>query len=151
MPREHSRSLPTSIRRVALAAVLACCPWAHADAEAPAAVPDYDGGALYAANCANCHGTYGEGDGIVTPSLSVVLQDLRYLAERNGGEFPEAFIREIVDGRAMRAAHGPDGMPIWGAEFARSEGFDEAAEARVSAKIQALVSFLSSIQITEAP
>jgi len=111
-------------------------------------VPVYDGGALYAANCANCHGTFGEGDGIVTPSLAVVLLDLRYLAERNDGAFPRAFIHEVIDGRAMRAAHGPKDMPIWGAELARSEGYDAAAEARVSAKIDALIAYLASIQIS---
>lgn len=150
MIRQHFPSLPPLTRALALAALLSGCTSVQADSGTVEPVPDYDGGALYAANCANCHGTYGEGDGIVTPSLSVVLQDLRYLAERNGGEFPAGFIHEIVDGRAMRAAHGPDGMPIWGAEFARGEGFDEAAEARVNAKIQALVSFLASIQIAEA-
>jgi len=152
MSTQRFRPVTTRIRLAALAAALVCCQqWAQADSGAGQSVPDYDGGALYAANCSNCHGTYGEGDGIVTPSLSVVLQDLRYLAERNGGEFPAEFIHEIVDGRAMRAAHGPDGMPMWGAEFARGEGFDEAAEARVSAKIHALVEFLDSIQIREAP
>ena len=151
MNRQRTLFRAHSARLAALAALLAACQWSWADPGAAVAVPEYDGSALYAANCANCHGTYGEGDGIVTPSLAVVLQDLRYLAERNGGEFPAEFIREIVDGRAMRAAHGPDGMPMWGAEFARGEGFDEAAEARVSAKIQALVDFLASIQITEAP
>ena len=111
-------------------------------------VPAYDGGALYAANCANCHGAFGEGDGIVTPSLAVVLLDLRYLAERNDGKFPRAFIHEVIDGRAMRAAHGPEDMPIWGVEFARSEGYDAAANARVSAKIDALIAYLESIQIS---
>lgn len=113
-------------------------------------IPTYDGGALYAANCANCHGAFGEGDGIVTPSLAVVLLDLRYLAERNDGVFPQKFIHEVIDGRAMRAAHGPLDMPIWGAEFARSEGYDAAAEARVSAKIDALIDYLESIQISRS-
>ena len=36
----------------------------------------YDGAELYALNCSNCHGVYGEGDGAVTPALSVVLMDL---------------------------------------------------------------------------
>ncbi|MEZ5560920.1 MAG: cytochrome c [Pseudomonadales bacterium] len=111
------------------------------------ATDGYDGSALYAANCSSCHGIYGEGDGIVTPTLAVVLQDLRYLSQRNGGLFPRDFVTEIVDGRAMRAAHGPEGMPMWGAEFSRAEGYGDGSEARVDAKIQALVGFLESIQI----
>ena len=109
----------------------------------------YDGAELYALNCANCHGTYGEGDGAVTPDLNVVLLDLRYLAERNHGEFPDEFVQKIVDGRETRAAHGPTGMPVWGAEFARGEGTSAAAQARVQQKIEAIVQFIRSIQIAE--
>ncbi len=109
----------------------------------------YDGAALYAMNCANCHGTYGEGDGAVTPDLNVVLLDLRYLSARNDGSFPADFVLKIIDGRETRAAHGPAGMPVWGAEFARGEGTSEAAEARVRMKIQAIVDFISSIQIID--
>jgi mono/diheme cytochrome c family protein len=36
-------------------------------------VDEFDGGGLYANHCANCHGLFGEGDGIITPSLAVVL------------------------------------------------------------------------------
>ena len=107
----------------------------------------YDGQSLYQLNCSNCHGVYGEGDGAVTPALDVVLKDLRYLSERNDGEFPAHFVSRIIDGRETRAAHGPPGMPVWGAEFARGEGVDSDAEARVHAKVDAIVAFLESIQI----
>ena len=108
---------------------------------------DFDGAELYALNCSNCHGIYGEGDGAVTPSLSVVLLDLRYLSARNEGTFPSEFVTRIVDGRETRAAHGPAGMPVWGAEFARAEGTGEAAEARVAERIAAIVEFLETIQL----
>jgi mono/diheme cytochrome c family protein len=119
---------------------------APASVDSPPTSAD-DGAALYTEHCAICHGVYGEGDGIITPSLAVVLQDLRYLNARNNGEFPRDFIIGIIDGRAVRAAHGPEGMPVWGAEFARNEPFDERAEQRVNAKIDALTDFLESIQI----
>jgi mono/diheme cytochrome c family protein len=119
----------------------------------PAAVAnehvEYDGAELYAMNCANCHGTYGEGDGAVTPDLNVVLLDLRYLAARNNNSFPSEFVLKIIDGRETRAAHGPSGMPVWGAEFARGEGTSDAAESRVRMKIQAIVDFIGSIQLIE--
>lgn len=116
-------------------------------ADTPADV--YDGGELYAMNCANCHGIYGEGDGAVTPNLSVVLLDLRYLSARNDGQYPEEFVTSVIDGRETRAAHGPEGMPVWGAEFARSEGTSQAALDRISAKIDAIVNFLRSIQLND--
>jgi hypothetical protein len=75
--------------------------------------------------------------------------DLRYLAERNGGIFPARFVADIIDGREVRVAHGPTGMPVWGAEFTRSEGLGEDAQARVNEKIGAIVRFLESIQILE--
>ncbi|HEY5644494.1 MAG TPA: cytochrome c [Pseudomonadales bacterium] len=114
-----------------------------------AAAERYDGAELYAMNCANCHGIYGEGDGAVTPDLSTVLLDLRYLSARNDGEFPHQFVASIIDGREVRAAHGPVGMPVWGAVFTRSEGVGEEAQARVTEKIDAIVRFLESIQILE--
>ena len=130
-------------------ALLAGCLLASAvvSAESPEVDISYDGAELYALNCANCHGTYGEGDGAVTPNLNVVLLDLRYLAERNGGAYPAEFVERIIDGRETRAAHGPSGMPVWGAEFARGEGTSEAAEARVGLKIQSIIDFIESIQI----
>lgn len=136
--------------RMTLGTVLSLAATALGAAE-PDAAPEpapVDGGALFAEHCANCHGTFGEGDGVLAPSLSVVLQDLRYLRVRNSGEFPRDFIIEIIDGRAGRAAHGPEGMPVWGAELARGEPFDERTEARVNAKIEALADFLESIQIS---
>ena len=111
------------------------------------AAADYDGLALYTANCASCHGVRGEGNGVAVQLSFNPPQDMRYIAERNDGEFPHAFVAEIIDGRATRAAHGPEGMPAWGVEFSRMEGFDEAANARVAAKIDALVSFIESLQI----
>jgi len=110
------------------------------------AASGYDGAELYAQNCSNCHGVYGEGDGAVAPDLSVVVLDLRYLSGRNGGVFPREFVREIIDGRATRAEHGPIGMPVWGAVLARGESLDAAAEQRVDAKIDALVDYLETIQ-----
>lgn len=109
-----------------------------------------DGGTLYALHCANCHGMFGEGDGIITPSLAVVLQDLRYLSQRNSGEFPRDFVVEIIDGRAVRAAHGPEGMPVWGAELARDTPLGAEFEAGVQARIEALADFLERMQIGPA-
>ncbi|MEQ8861047.1 MAG: cytochrome D1 domain-containing protein [Pseudomonadales bacterium] len=104
------------------------------------------GADLYARHCANCHGVYGEGDGPMAPSLSMTLNDLRYLSARNSGEYPREFVRRIIDGRA---SHGPADMPVWGAEFRSAEGDDggDASEARSRQRIAALADFLESVQV----
>ncbi len=107
------------------------------------------GAALYADNCANCHGRHGEGDGPMAPALSVALRDLRYLAARNRGTFPADFVRDIIDGRALDAAHGvaarPNDMPVWGAVFAGGHG--QHAERTAAARVDALVRYLEALQV----
>lgn len=109
------------------------------------AVADDEGAALFVANCSVCHGRYGEGDGVMAPELSVVLQDLRYIAARSGGPFPRDQITAIIDGREVREAHGPPDMPVWGAVFAAQDP-DRAAD-----RIAALVDFLQGIQLEDVP
>lgn len=61
---------------------------------------------------------------------------------RNGGVFPAERLRQIIAGRGP-AAHGDRTMPVWGAVFGRQgDGTDEMA----SARIDALVAFLQSVQ-----
>ena len=148
---KHPAELPSDgrgARRKPGPALLALLIAASSAVKADTDTEPVDGGMLYTTHCANCHGMFGEGDGVITPSLAVVLQDLRYLSARNNGEFPREFIIDIVDGRAVRAAHGPEGMPVWGAELAREEPFSAATEGRVIEKIDALTDFLEAIQIT---
>ena len=123
---------------VACGGLLACQP-----------VPSYSGSGLFAANCSSCHGVYGEGDGPVAAALRVPMMDLRYLAARNDGKFPTDRVYKIIDGRELRVAHGRRNMPVWGEEFLIAEGFDAGAEARVSAKISAVVSHLEGMQLPE--
>lgn len=112
-------------------------------------VPNYSGDHLYVANCSSCHGVFGEGDGPVSAVLNISMRDLRYLAASNGGAFPRELVAKIIDGRELMVAHGRRQMPVWGEEFLFMEGFDAAAEERVSAKINALVDYLETIQLSE--
>jgi nitrite reductase (NO-forming) / hydroxylamine reductase len=119
---------------------------ASATATAPDdAVPRYSGVDLFLEHCGGCHGRFGEGDGLLAPAMPYVLKDLRYLSARNDGEFPRAYVTAVIDGREMRAEHGPEGMPVWGEEFGRWEERD--APARADAKLRAVVDFLEDIQI----
>ena len=132
------RTLALAATAATLGAMIGAC----------ASAISYDGQALYLDHCANCHGTYGEGDGAVTPDLEVVLQDLRYISARNDGVFPREWLVRIIDGRDSRQGHGPVGMPVWGAVFHTQEGYDEQAQARVAAKIDALVDHLERTQVS---
>jgi mono/diheme cytochrome c family protein len=106
------------------------------------ALADDAGRALYVANCASCHGAYGEGDGPAALDMGAPLPDLRYLAKRNGGAFPAAAVAEIIDGREFVKAHGPRPMPVWGDAFEALTGNAATANAR----IKALVDYLATIQ-----
>jgi mono/diheme cytochrome c family protein len=109
----------------------------------------------YQSKCATCHGAGGKGDGPQAQFLPNKPADLTKLAKNNGGVFPVSRIHEIIDGRLEVAAHGPRLMPVWGDEFL----FDETRhsqdvspqafsdrEARVNARVQALVDYLSRLQ-----
>jgi hypothetical protein len=76
----------------------------------------------------------------------VTLKDLRDLARRSEGVFPRDFVIEIIDGRAFRSAHGPEGMPVWGAELIRDAPLDRRAEDQVTGWIEALADHLARIQ-----
>jgi len=109
----------------------------------------------YQSKCATCHGVSGKGDGPQARFLATKPADLTVLAKNNGGVFPVSRVHEIIDGRLEVAAHGPRLMPVWGDEFL----FDETRhsqdvspqafsdrEARVNARVQALVDYLSRLQ-----
>jgi mono/diheme cytochrome c family protein len=110
-----------------------------------------DGAALFATHCASCHGALGAGDGELAPSLSVVLQDLRYLTARSDGVFPRDFVVKIIDGRTRRAAHGPEDMPVWGGVFSREAAENSQDPDTVDARIDALANYLQAIQRTDPP
>jgi mono/diheme cytochrome c family protein len=118
-------------------------------AAAPIVTTAYSGEALYQANCANCHGQYAEGSGPIAADLTKTPPDLRHLAAANGGVFPRQRVVDIIDGRAIVAAHGDREMPVWGQAFTTldTDATSKAdAEARTQDKITVLVDFLARIQ-----
>jgi mono/diheme cytochrome c family protein len=94
--------------------------------------------------CASCHGEGGKGDGPLARSLRKRPADLTQLARKSGGAFPRDIVFRTIDGRKPVAGHGGPDMPIWGDAFARSSR--NADDAAVSARIEALVAYLETIQ-----
>ena len=102
-----------------------------------------DGAQLFKTWCATCHGLTAQGNGPLAPVMKHPVPDLTQIAARNGGVFPSARIRRIVDGRDV-PSHGERDMPVWGTAFRTSkEGLTEAA---ANARIDAIVRYLEGIQ-----
>lgn len=120
---------------------ITCMSAAHADD-----FTDYSGQELYMRFCASCHGEEGHGDGPVASAISVTVPDLTGIMQRQGDQFPEQQLREIIDGRSVVIAHGTRYMPVWGYEFWVEQGADKEAEADVRRIVDNLLGYLRGIQ-----
>ena len=105
-------------------------------------------------NWASCHGMTGKGDGPMRSSLVKPPADLTTIAQRNGGEFPQEQVGEVIDGRWLGDAgpHGSREMPVWGQVFkkrAMTRPGDSARTAEWSAqdRILSLLKYLEDIQV----
>lgn len=101
---------------------------------------DTNGGNMYRLYCASCHGESGAGDGPVAPALIGGVPDLRVLERNNGGIFPEAVLRTVIDGRRTLRAHGSYAMPVWGRDLSATGG--DAGET-----IKGIVEYLRGMQV----
>jgi len=101
---------------------------------------------LYESYCIACHGADGTG-GVISPYLAPRPPDLRRIAARRGGVFPDAAVEAWIDGRDPIPSHGTREMPVWGASFREETELDQLTEARVRTRIVLLVEYLRSIQI----
>jgi hypothetical protein len=106
----------------------------------------FTGAELFHRFCASCHGTTAEGEGTVAPVLRIAPPDLTLIAKRNGGDFPDNKVYQIIDGRLPTAAHGTREMPVWGMELWRAQGYDIEAGRKTVLIIDKLVEYLRSIQ-----
>jgi mono/diheme cytochrome c family protein len=96
--------------------------------------------------CAACHGTDATGGGPVTPLLRTAPPDLTGLARRHDGVFPAADVAAMIDGRFEIAAHGTRTMPVWGRVLGERIAEATTADEVSRGRIDALVSYLQSIQ-----
>ena len=111
-------------------------------ASPPPVVEPMYGPDLYRHYCATCHGREGKGDGPAAGALKVPPSDLTGLARREKGVFPSSAVEAIIRGGTGVAAHGSVEMPVWGPIFYALDPSD----ARVRARIAALVSHIATIQ-----
>ncbi|MCB1377559.1 MAG: cytochrome c [Alphaproteobacteria bacterium] len=105
----------------------------------------------FRSHCAACHGLTGLGDGPIGQSLKVPAPNLAKIAEKNGGKFPFQKVYEIIEGRAVLAAHGTRDMPLWGDRYMRDAKPvtpDQADITRqlVEQRILSLVYYIGTLQ-----
>lgn len=112
-----------------------------------AAASATEGAELYRTYCASCHGAEGTGNGPVARALRHAPANLTLIAKKNGGTFPAARVKRIIEGWDIES-HGDRDMPVWGDPFSltRDARFKSGAEARIAA----IVRYLESIQHREA-
>lgn len=97
------------------------------------------------ANCAVCHGTDGKGNGPppVASSFTGSPPDLTALAQRDNGEFPEAYVADVLRNGVKMRDHSPAEMPVWGTIF---QSMAKSDETQVKLRITNLTNYLKSIQ-----
>lgn len=138
--------MKSSAKRISLAAsaVLSVVLLGASGEESPAAQQGHN---LYEQYCQDCHGMKGRGDGPLAGDLKAPPADLATIAARRKGVFPDVEIREIIDGRRVMRAHGPQHMPLWGKAFGISGGpAGPVYEAQTRDKIEAVIVYLKTLQ-----
>lgn len=93
-------------------------------------IRDIAGAASFKAYCTQCHGVGGLGDGPVAKALKIPPADLTRIAQRRGGRFPTADVKQIILGDQEMLPHGTREMPLWGPAF-RSVEDSSIAELRL--------------------
>ncbi|MCP5060766.1 MAG: c-type cytochrome [bacterium] len=106
------------------------------------------GASDFAENCAACHGLDGRGGGPAAAAMIVPPADLTRIAARRDGTFPRLDVAYVIDGRFELKAHGSREMPVWGRRFLVGLPENESGDAIVRGRIEALVEYLESIQVS---
>lgn len=105
----------------------------------------------YNANCANCHGLDGKGNGPYSDLLKKSPPNLTTLAKNNGGIFPIDRLYQSITGDNIKA-HGGRDMPIWGmdyrveaANYYMDSKYDPEAYVRI--RVLALLEYIYRLQV----
>ena len=112
------------------------------DNQFPPLIRSLSGSDLFQAYCASCHGLDARGTGPIAPVLRTKVPDLTLLTRNYHGQFPTAYVRQVILGDSVLQAHGTREMPIWGPIFHQIEYDQDLGNVR----LDNLVKYLESIQ-----
>ena len=139
--------MTSSLAVVTLLAAALASPAVGQTPPQPQAKPDgaaaARGAVVYVRFCVSCHGPEARGDGPLAADLRVPVPDITTLASRNGGRFPEARVRRIVESGEPLRGHGTPDMPAWGDAFKKTAGTDTRSPKEA---IRNLTHYLWSLQ-----
>jgi mono/diheme cytochrome c family protein len=114
--------------------------------QSPPLIRSLKGSDLFQAYCASCHGLDARGTGPIAPVLRTKLPDLTLMTRTYHGQFPTAYVRQVILGESVVVAHGSREMPIWGPIFHQVERDVDWGDVRVTN----LIDYLKSIQSTDS-
>ena len=77
------------------------------------------GRAFFLSNCVPCHGAFAQGTGEGTDGLARERLNLTRIKERDGGQFNDMRVYQIVYGVNEVPLDGNREMPVWGRVIAR--------------------------------
>jgi len=122
----------------------------------PVAVAAQDlglGRAEYMANCAQCHGIDGRGDGVIAGYMTTPPSDLTMLTRQHDGTLPRSALYATIEGGRRTGPHGTREMPSWGdrysVEAAQAFGFTYTPReqaAFIHRRIIALIDYIATLQ-----
>ena len=134
-----------SMRPAVLTAAMAVF-WVGAAAAQPKPPTGAEAGEIvFRTICASCHGNDARGGGPVAASLKTKPANLRLIAKRRNGSFPQDEIEQHIDGRKAPLVHGTREMPVWGEALAPAAPAEER-EQRRKQRIEEVVAYLKTIQ-----
>ena len=94
--------------------------------------------------CTPCHGENGDGKSQIGYTMETPPKNLRQIAKRRNGEFPDAEISKIIAGVENVPGHSTDVMPAWWEAFKKAENITD--EKVLQAKIDNITAYLKTIQ-----
>lgn len=107
--------------------------------------PLAEGEEWFKSYCVMCHGEDGSGQGNMADKLQAPPSDLRLIAQRRNGVFPDEEIAKIIAGVENVPGHNETGeMPAWWDTFKKAENITD--DKVLQEKINHIVLYLKSIQ-----